>query len=480
MKLICMKLLGMKLIHTPAFFAILVVLLAACSAVPVQLDGGNRAPVAPAVDSALPHAKSVLLRRCTDQGCALHLIDPASGQSLPAYPPVALGNSSAVKRSPDLRALAVIDYRNNQNSQNGLLKLIDLSTWQTLTTTLTFDKVYDSFFFSPDSKRLVVNSPTATWPPKGQLELLDLVQQQRTAQQMLDFNVRQLHFSMDGQWLMLYGMDGSPDYMVNPHSHVALLRAADLQIVWQQTLPAVRDGFFNVNPDATPHEDPEKTTLWEPALVFAPDGRYLYIVHADENQLTTVDFSARTAHTVAITPVASWLERLLALTARSAKAKAFNGVRKQAVIAPTGKRLYVTTVEHIFKANIYTETAQNVQVIDLTSGVEIAQLDSQAHTVGISADGTQLYLQGWENGPRQSDPAEWTEIVDTANLQQMAKLPDRAIALGQRLDGTPILLSSITRQDGRWEAAALDPATFQLLHAWTSQQTGGWGGFITQ
>ncbi|MFN8494689.1 MAG: hypothetical protein U0350_44215 [Caldilineaceae bacterium] len=470
-----------KLYQVFSGYTLLAVLVAACIAPsPQPIAHTSTTPAASGIDPTLPQARSVLWQQCTDQQCELQLIDPATGQPLPAYPPFMLGNSPVIKHSPHRRTLAVIDYPNNQDLTGGRLKFIDLSTWQVITTTLTFDNVYDSFLFSPDGKRLVVYFPKYSWPPGKELRVIDIAQRRLIADRELDFSPRQICFSLDGQWLLIYGIDGSLEYTVNPQARVAILRSTDLQIVWQQILPGIRDGLFNPNPNISPHENPEHTTLWEPAAVFAPDGTHLYLVHADENRLTTVDFAARTVQTVTITQAASWMERLLVLTAHPAKAKVFNGTTKQAAIAPDGKQLYVATLEHIFKDNTYTEIAQNVQVIDVTSGAEIAQIASHARAITVAPDGTRLYLAGWENDLARPDPNEWTEIFSTAPLQRVAKLQDRAIALGQRLDGTPILLSTLIGQDGRWEAATFDPQSLQLIHVWTQQQSSEWGVFITQ
>ncbi|MEZ4737216.1 MAG: hypothetical protein R3E79_59810 [Caldilineaceae bacterium] len=416
---------------------------------------------------------------CVETECDLRLIDPATGESFTGYPSFAVG-SAVFSPAPDRRTLAVIDYGKNQYRTQGALKLVDLEQWQILTTTLTFDNVSASPQFSPDGRLLAVASPTYRWPPGERLKLVDVARQRIRAEQELGFGVRYMRFSDDGAWLFLYGVDGSRDYTVNPQTHVALVQVANLQIVWETVLSTVRHGFFNPNPAANPHSDLENTVLLEPAVLFAPAGARLYIVHADENALTAVDFTKRKVRTTAITKRQSWLERLLALTAQKAKAKVFNGAIRQAAIAPNGDYLYVSGARSEFKDDVYTETPLGLQVIALAHSNEIVHINSTARSLHVSLDGAHLYLHGWENDPATSAAKEWTEIVDTTTLQPVAKLEDRALAVGQRLDGRPILLSTIIRQDGRWEAATLDPTSLAVMHTWTNKQAGAWGWFVTQ
>lgn len=431
------------------------------------------------IDPALPHAHGVLLHYCIAGQCDLRLIDPATGEPFAAFPPFAM-NNALFRVAPDGRTLAVIDYSESQYWSRGALKLVDLQAWRLVTTTVTVGNPLTPPLFSPDGKALAVAFPKYTWPPGERVQIIDVARRQLRAEVEPDFGVRQMRFSDNGEWLFLYGVDGSRDYAVNPQTHVALARAADLQIVWQHVLTAVRHGFFNPDSEAQPHADPENTVLWEPAVIFAPTGAQLYIVHADENRLTTVDFLAHTVHTTPISAKQSWFERLLSVTARMAKAKAFNGTTGQAAITPGGEYLYLTRTQHEYKNGQYTVTALGLQVIALTDSVEIAHLATTARRLTLSPEGTRLYLHCWKNGSPATSGQEWTEIVDATTLQPIATLAGRALTVGRRLDGRPILLSMIFQPDGQWEAATLDPTALTVLHTWRNQQTDEWGWFVTQ
>ncbi|MEZ4868876.1 MAG: hypothetical protein R3C14_46555 [Caldilineaceae bacterium] len=461
------------------YIVVVLVILSACVP-PIRMAGGDHlAVITPAgINPALPQSNSVVFYHCTARGCDLRLVDPATGTTLPAYAPVPL-NAAIFSYSPDRRTLAVIDYGKNQSMLHGMLKLVDLTQWQVITTTLTFDYVKEPSRFTPDGKAFLVTLANSSWPPSTKLQRVDLERLQVVAEQSLAFSVRQLHFSDDGSRLYLYGIDGSPDFTVNPQAHVAIVNSKTLQSEWNAPLPDLRDGFYNPDTTANPHADFEHTVLWEPATVFAPDGARLYIVHADANRLTTVNFADHAIKTNAITQPQSWLERLLTLTARPVEAKVFNGISKQAAIAPDGKRLYVVAWERSFHENQYQEIPHGLQVIDLARQTEIAHIESAAASVSVAPDGKQLYLHCCVNTAAQPYPQEWTDVLSAADWRPLARLEQRAITLGQRLDGAPILLASTFRQDGQWEAAALDPQSLHLIHAWTQAEQDGWGWFVT-
>lgn len=452
-------------------------LMAACT-LPLQPSAPMPAqPAQQGIDPTLLHAQGVLMHYCAKGQCDLRVIDPATGELFPAYPPFAVGDA-LFQPAPDRRTLAVIDYGESQYRSRGVLKFVDLAQWQLVTTTVKVANLSTLPLYSPDGATLAVAFPKYTWPPGERVQLIDVARRQLRAELELAFGVRQMRFSDDGQWLFLYGVDGSPDYTVNPQTHVALARIADLQIVWENVLPDVRHGFFNPDSTAQPHTDIENTVMLEPAVVFAPTGAQLYIAHADENRLTTVDFMAHTVHTTPINDKQGWVERLLAMTARVAQAKVFNGATKQAVIAPSGNYLYVTGSQHEYKEKNYQETPLGVQVIDLTRTLAVAHIDSAACEQSLSPDGKRLYLHCWGNSLSAAATHEWTEIVDTTTFRPIVTLPDLVLATGRRLDGQPILLSTITKPDGMWEAAALDPASLTVIHTWRAQQPEEWGWFI--
>lgn len=461
-------------------------LIAACT-VPVPLVTDQPAPrtLHYGIDPVLPHAKGVLLQSCGEAGCKLHVVDPDTGAALAGYAPIELGKYANYVATPDGKTLAAIVYPSNLftargGPTGGVLQLIDLQAWRVMTTTLTFNEGGGAPVFSPDGRSLVLVGLSATWPPTPLLHWVDVTQRREVAQIPLEFRPAHMRFTADGHSILLYGNTmgvGAVD--VNAQVYVAQVNALDLTVQWQVVLPAILDGLYNFAGDE-PHSNPTSSFTWQPAVVFAPQTAHLYIAHADSDELTVVDFDRHTVRTTAIRPAQSWVERWLALTAQVVKAKVLNGTSKQAVIAPDGKTLYVVGVRGDFTDGVYAETALGIQVIDLSQMVELAHIAHGVRTLRLGADGKHLYLHGWQNDPAQPSLEEWTEIIDATTFQPLAKLEKRAIALGQRLDGRPILLSTVTRQDGQWQAATLDPASLTVIHTWVTDQAEGWGWFMFQ
>lgn len=464
------------------------ILIAACTTPMIASDA--KQPTAPAtsmrhgIDPTLPHAQGVLMQYCTEPGCELRLIDPATGALLPDYAPITLGKYINYGLGFDGKTLATLVYPSNlfgpsSGPTDGALQLIDLQAWRAVTTTLRFNEGGGAPVFSPDGASMALAGFDYAESQSPLLHLVDIARQTQIAQIHLAFRPTRMKFTADGASILLYGNNmGVGDIQANPQVYVAQVSAADLTVEWQHILPDLRDGAYNPT-GVEPHLDPEESVTWQPAVVFAPTAPRLYIVHADQNQITTVNFDSHTVRTAAIRPAQSWTEWLLALTARVVKAKVFNGASRHAVIAPDGNHLYVTGMQHDFQNNVYTETPLGVHLIDLTDNVEIVHIDSVARSLRLSPDGTQLYLHCWESDPTQPSPREWTAVVDATTLQPVTKLEQRYVVLGQRLDGQPILFSTVTLPDGQWEASTFDPVSLAVIGEWRQPQEEGWGWFVT-
>ena len=275
---------------------------------------------------------------------------------------------------------------------------------------------------------------------------------------------------------MLFGADsGELKNWMNQQSHVALLDAASLEIIWQQSIDGLLNGQYNEDSTNT---DPHEAIWWQPAAVFAPDKATLYIVHADQEQLTTVDFGAELMTTSAITPKLTWVEQLLMLTANTAHAKMLNGITKEAALSADGRRLYVTGVHYSFENEQFSETPLGIQVIDLETGKEITRIDRNVRSVSVEANGNRLFLHGWEQQADRPYMREWTDVVDATTYQPITTLEGKAVAVTQRLDGQPILLSTATLENGQTELAILEPETFEVLSASADWYSGYAGWFV--
>ncbi|MCI0393473.1 MAG: hypothetical protein L0332_10415 [Chloroflexi bacterium] len=391
-------------------------------------------------------------------------IDPQSGEEIAGVTPIKLGRGYDYVLSPDGRTLAVIAYT-TEDGRNGKLHLIDLAAWQGVETAIEIDKWTDTLAFSSDGGRLVIAYPGRLAGFNGQPEnyiivVVDVARQAIVAETTVLFAPKLVAFTPDDRSLVVYGGELAPEKDENAQpAHAALLNATDLSVTWEQLLPGILDGNYLGEEVA----NGEQAMIgWRPATALSPDKMTLYIVHADEDKLTTVDFAGRGTQTVEIRPAQTLLDRLLALTAGVAYAKYYDGTEKQAVISPDGSRLYVvgwtsdTTVSEDDEWS-FDYYAHGLKVIDTASGAEIASLDLQASGVSLSADGRQLYVVGWISSNRP-----FTEVYDATSLELITRLPDRLASATQTLDGRPVLLST-TYVGNSTRLAVIDGVTLEEL-----------------
>jgi len=412
-------------------------------------------------------------------------VDPASGQDAPGNAPIVLGDyrlyDTPYAFSPDGRQLAVAaghgevcePYAGGTRCMTSadVLHLIDLVGWREVTATLSGKGWPGPLAFSPDGSRLAL-----VYNERGssRLWLFDTDSGKTLAQGVLTFAPTLLAYTQDGTELVMYGTPpGAKPGMAEPGPPRALLiDAATLEIEWEQTLEGVISGDWCLDNCEATH-GAQVFTFWTPAVVLSPDGRQLYIVHADADRLTTVNFEARNVRTVEIDAAQTWLERLLALTADTAQAKGpMEGASKAAVLAPDGKRLYVVgrSVHSPRDANGNWELREDflgLQVIDLGSGRQVTHQEGRADRIKISPDGATLMLAGWgETGP-------WTDVLDAATLRRVRRLTGWEAAAAGQLNGRPVLLVS---QPGEKAAqlALLDGESFEVIRAWSVQGYGVW------
>ena len=167
--------------------------------------------------------------------------------------------------------------------------------------------------------------------------------------------------------------------------HVYLLDAADLSQRWSAVLEGVRDGVFPKDKTVTRenHYEPGKSLYLSPGTAFAPDRDALYIVHANFEQLTTVDFDQQRINTVEVGAKLSWFEKLLSLSAGIAHAKG-EGTSKQIVVSPDGKFLYVVGVNNTIgkedpQGNLgFNQTSLGLEILQANDGSRLKYLETDA------------------------------------------------------------------------------------------------------
>jgi len=446
----------------------------ATKASPAPTEKATAAPTPTVQYSDAPLESSVLLMMWSLRHGELHTVDPDTGHDLRGYTSINMGHHFSHAFSPDGKTLAAVTYPGDSGN-GGVLHLIDLPTWRDVTTTLKFNSWISTMSFSPDGSRLALayaGKPTrAHGMPEGyHLASVDVTAQTLIAQTSFDFAPGVVGYAADGASLVVYGVIYDTDTGLNVQPpRAVLLDAADLSVEWELELPTVLDGQFTQKES----NGTETYVGWWPAAVFSPDRQALYIVHADEDMLTTVNFTARVAHTVAIGPARSWLEQLLALGAGVAHAKGpIDGATKRAVLSSDGKRLYVVgQTNNTFKDAKgelqYKQTPLGLQVIDAATGVEIARFDTEATEVGISPDGTQLYLRGWS-------ATAWTDVLDVNRLEAIKHLAGQYVTPAWRLDGKPILLASNSSSTYQTVISVLDAESLDEIHVWPVKGYASW------
>lgn len=390
-------------------------------------------------------------------GHTLNVVNPLTGEPLPGYEPLNLGQDEMVYRaSADGSWLAAI-------AANNQLFFVHLPTWAVTDTGLHFYQVNGLVFNADNSQVAVVYNGTA-----AKLALVEVATGQETADVVLPFMPQwnQVYFTPDNS-ILVYGTVQPTPYNKFDHSgaaQVALLQTPFLTTLWETELNGLLDGVVCEAAACEQPEDPR--TAWEPAVVLAPDGRFLYIVHADVDKLTRVNLVERTVQTYVITPALSWVEQLLAFTAQTAQAKEFDFVSKSAVLSPDGRQLYVVGWHSDITTNEngehqFVERPLGLQVIDTSNGNQLASQETGGQHIFQSADGAYLFVNGWEEGQA------WTAVLDANTLTTVKRLDGYNVWLNYQIDGQPILVASQTT-DVNSTLAVLDPVTLEWVGSWST------------
>jgi dipeptidyl aminopeptidase/acylaminoacyl peptidase len=409
-------------------------------------------------------------------------IDPTSGKALTDYKPISLGQAISHAFSPDLHTLAVVGFASSEFPSGGSLHLIDLSTWEGQVQELQLDGYVNAMDFSPDGKQLAISHGDTT----GQVLIFDTSKpfvkaKSAVRQNSMDFFIYNMKFTSDGNGLMVYGSQIENRYTVNEMSPnppiVALLDSADLSVRWKTLLKGVRHGVVPKDESGDVSADlhqPGQAIYLYPGLAFAPGQDILYVVHPDEDKLTTVDFGAQKVSTVQIKPQLSWFERLLSLTAGVAHAKIAEGTSKQAVASQDGQFLYIVGQRNdlIQDKNGNWQMIENplgLQIVRAKDGSRMAYYDTEASELSISPDGRYLYLRGWG----ETQDGAWTQVFDTSTNQAIAHMDGMWLVPTRRANGAPVLASSVWMNDERdYQNAIVDSRS--VLAEWVSPDYLAW------
>ena len=411
----------------------------------------------------------------------LSLIDPATGQTLPASQTFS-GTMDAITAIPG-RLAAVqgtgevcepMAYGTSCRSQANLLHLVDLRNMHEITTTLPAQGWVEHAAFSPDGTHLAL----ADNQKQGStLLFFNGENGSLLSSQPLPIRPTLIAFRHGGNQLVLYGQSPGTDPGVGqpPDPHVLLLDLPDLKIAWDHELTSVLSGYW-CQVECNGHIEQSSFAIWNPVVVLAPDGSALFIAHAEQDSLTRVDLQTRQVTTTNIQTASSWLDQLLSLSPQVAYAKGNqNGTSLQGVLSPDGSRLYLLAVNfHSTQGadgNWKTDFSYSgLKVIDVKTGRILNRMDTHATEVQISPDGNLLFMMNWDS------PQPETEIVNTDELQIVKKLVGWEVTLTRRLDGSPIVMATKFDNSSRQEVSALDPQNLSIGSTW---KTGNFIQFVT-
>lgn len=411
-------------------------------------------------------------------------IDPATGKAVPGYEPFVVGKSKEymghIQLSPKGTRLVVTEARNSvrwpwaggmggQGSAD-VLHLIDVQAWREVTATLSSNQAVGQLVFTDDGRHLAVNLSRYSTEPAGladELVLLDAATGAIISRRDLEIHPSRIEFNADGSRLVVFGQNlGARPAMDKPGPlRVMLLDGATLKTIWEHTLDGIVGGYWCEANCEAPHEQ-KVFASWYPAVAFSPDRDKLYIVHADADKLTTIDFVAQKVGSVDIAEAKSWLESLLDLTASKAEAKArTNGVEKSAVLSADGTQLYVTGQEMDAKRDPEARVLGR-QVIDIKSGRKVAGIESDLFGLRVYHVGKHIFLSGLRDG------AQVTDVLDAVTLERVTTIENWRVTPVRLLNGQAIILAS-RRVDNQTEFGLMDPQTFQVSHTWLAPRDMG-------
>ncbi|NJN54388.1 MAG: hypothetical protein HC804_06315 [Anaerolineae bacterium] len=419
----------------------------------------------------------------------IRLVDATTGVQLPGYDALPLaGNELYMLQTAwaadgrTLAAVAAADGPACESESGGTacraraaaLHLVDTKSWQSVIADLPDDGWVSTLLFNATGTQLAVAHHTEN---ESQLLLFDAVTGGQLAQQPIPFRPTLIAFADDGSLVLAGADEGENRGVTKPGPFTVQVRdGITLAEQWSQTLPEIVHGNWCTANCEGEHTQ-RQTQSWQPGVVAAPDGRFLYIVHADDDMLTTVDLHGRTVQTRHIQAAQSWLERLLARTAQTAVAKSLgDGAYKTAVLAPDGSRLYAVGfswhIESVDGAEPEHQTEYlGLQVVDPVDGRLLASKETSAERLRLTPDGAYLLLDGWETDGRAD--GLWFEVWDAVSLELITRLEDRQVTAVPLLDGGYVLLAS-TADGQQLYLSLMSPPRFKCAPIWTADSSAFW------
>ncbi len=361
-----------------------------------------------------------------------------------------------------------------------VLDLVDVATWNRVTVPLEGKGWAGALALNADGSRLALDFGGHA---DRRILLADGNSGKIIAERAIELRPQTMFFQADGKTLAVYGQEPGDGVGIKlpPAPRVMLLDAESLQVVWEETLARVLSGSRCQERCDRPHEE-RLTELWQPAVIPSHDGNKLLIVHADSNQLTTVDLVAHAVDTARLERARSWIERILELGAGVAQAKGgTGGVSKLGVISADGSRLWVVNQKmfsvpsesHGFDTQysvgeLVSLNTENGEQLALQSMYNLPSSGNYVNGIQLTPDGKHVYVVRSEASGRW-----WTEVYDAVTLKPVAKLETWHLLAARDLEGQPILLAFVPNANpGR--LAVVGPRTFKVTRTLDLSLAAGW------
>ena len=428
---------------------------------------------------AAPSASGVVLTAYdwSQKGYTLLPVDPATGEAVPGHTPVRISQGELymphLAYSPDGSKLAAIESRGESCEAFAggtscypraiALRLVDLPSWQVISTALPADGWVGAISFSPGADRLAISYNRQ----KGNSVLvIDTSSGEVLSELALGFRPEGIAFYRDNSQLLAYGTLPAevPGFTPPGPLRLEAYSIPSGERLWGRELADVTRGSWCIEGCKNVHGQ-QLYAAWYPAIVLSPDGSLLYILHADQDKLTRVSLAGGSSESVEIREAQSWIERLLASTADVALAKGgAKGTTRLGVISPDGKRLYAQsiTTDAVLNQDGFWESADAVtelQVIDTQSGQILARKPASGYGLSLTPDGKYLLSGAW------TETGVDTEIWSADDLEKVVHVDGWELVFSRNLDGNIVLLGS-RRTDSITEIALFDLENFQVKGGW--------------
>ncbi|MPZ97842.1 MAG: hypothetical protein GEU80_00670 [Dehalococcoidia bacterium] len=274
-------------------------------------------------------------------------VDPVSLEPLAGWPPLDVSAASEPTVSPDRQFAALIDWDANS------LGIVDLEVW----SGPRWVEVPDQFWprgWSPDSSALLSAATACTQPlaegrcgEEWRHEVWSVDPEAASASMVAELDAwpdELLVRDASTAVLLMHRGDVCCGIEVQGEPFVAILDLGSGTVVAEIPLPDLV-----VGQRIEEREHGTFGTIRRVALALHPDGRRLYIAHADEDRVAVVDLEAEEVETFDLARERSLFSRLggwlLGGFVSTAEAKGGLNFRKQMAVSADGSRLYIAGIE---------------------------------------------------------------------------------------------------------------------------------------